>query len=89
MTARNADIIELDLQGMSLDQARKAIDQELENASAECFRIRLIHGFTRGTSIRDMVFDEYQTGMNSRVLRVEAGWNEQMTELVLREYSSR
>ncbi len=84
---KNTDIIELDLQGMSLEEAKQTIDRELKKAPAQCFRIRLIHGFTYGTNIRDMVFDEYQSGMHPRVIRVEIGWNEQMTELVLREYS--
>lgn len=33
-----------------------------------------------------MIYDEYSYGRNSKVKRVENGFNEGITELVLREY---
>lgn len=80
------DIMELYLQGMSLEEAKQLIDQELSKAPPSVYRIRLFHGIDYGTHIRDMVFDEYQPEMVPRIIRVETGWNQGITELVLKDY---
>ena len=78
--------IEIDLHGLRAEEARKKIDQAIRSAAPSVYRIKLIHGYHRGQSLRDMIWDEYSYGRNSRVLRIENGFNEGITELVLREY---
>lgn len=45
-------IIELDVHGMTLYQAKVVIDSKLRR-SAGAYRIRVIHGYHGGTSLRD------------------------------------
>ena len=71
----------LDLHGKTVYQARVAIDAALRRA-AGLYRIRVIHGHTRGTALRDFVRGEYAN--DPRVLRV-AAVDESTTDLVLRE----
>ncbi len=75
-------IVELDLHGKTVYQARVAIDAALRRAGKGTYRIRIIHGFHGGTALRDMVRSEY-TG---RVLRLETGIDPGVTDLVLREF---
>ena len=79
-------IIEIDLHGMNTSEANAKIDDTLRKASDSVYRIRCIHGFNRGTAIRSMIYDEYSNGRHSKVLRIQGGFNEGVTELVLREY---
>lgn len=78
-------IITIDLHGMRTDEAKHRIDCEIKRADDGVYRIRIIHGYNRGNAIRDMIYEEYRYGREPRVIRVENGWNEGITELVLRE----
>jgi len=73
-------IIELDVHGMTLYQAKVVIDSKLRR-SAGAYRIRVIHG---GTSLRDGIRKEY--AKHPKVLRIELGLNPGETDLVLREF---
>jgi len=75
-------ILELDLHGKNVYQARIAIDAALRRAGKGTYRIRLIHGFHTGTALRDMIRGEYA----DRVLRLETGIDPGITDLVLREF---
>ncbi len=75
--------LELDVHGMTQIQAQTAIDAKLRRARG-LYRITVIHGYTRGTALRDFVRAHYRK--DPRVLRVEAGLNPGATDLVLREY---
>ncbi len=77
-------IIEIDLHGARLDEARDRIDEALRNADMSVYRLRVIHGFNNGTAIRDMILSEYRWHM--KVMRIVSGANRGQTELVLREY---
>ena len=79
-------IIELYLQGMKPEEVKQTIDQELEKASSSIFRLRLVHGIDNSTDIRDMIYDHYQPESHPKIIRVEDGWNEGITELVLKDY---
>ncbi|MDL2234950.1 Smr/MutS family protein [Christensenellaceae bacterium OttesenSCG-928-L17] len=79
-----AGIVELDLHGMTKVQAQTCVDAALRRAGAGVYRLRLIHGYTRGTELRDMLRAHYKK--HPRVLRVELSLNQGQTELVLREY---
>lgn len=80
----DAGIITIDVHGKTKAQARAALRAALIRCSASVYRIRVVHGFNLGTEIRDMVRGEFARA--PRVLRVEAGLNPGVTELVLREY---
>lgn len=77
----NAGIVEIDLHGKNKYQARVAIDAALRRSKG-VYRIRLIHGFNKGTELRDMILEEYDTRPN--IIRLERT-GEGSTELVLRE----
>ena len=76
-------VAQLDLHGKTREQARTAIDAMLRRAGRSVYRIRLIHGSTRGTALRDLIESDYAS--HPRVLRLEQP-NPGATELVLREY---
>ncbi len=75
--------VELDVHGMTEAQAEIAIEAKLKRAGG-VYRIRVIHGYTRGTALRDFIRSRYRH--HPKVLRVEAGLNPGATDLVLREY---
>ncbi|MBQ1675713.1 MAG: Smr/MutS family protein [Oscillospiraceae bacterium] len=75
-------IVELDLHGKTVYQARIAIDAALRRAGRGVYRIRLIHGCHGGTALRDMIRSEYAL----RVPRLETGIDPGITDLVLREF---
>ena len=76
-------IIELDLHGKNVYQARVAIDAALRRCGGGVYRLRLIHGYRGGTAIRDMLWLTY--GRRSQVKRM-VSVSEGVTELVLREF---
>ena len=84
--ALGAGNIEIDLHGMRVDEAIKKIDDAICRADPSVYRIKLIHGYHRGHGLKDAIWDEYSYGRNSKVLRIQGGINEGITELVLREY---
>ena len=75
-------IVELDLHGKTVYQARVAIDAALRRAGKGTYRIRVVHGFHGGTALRDMIRAEYA----GRALRLETGIDPGVTDLVLREF---
>ena len=79
-------IIELDLHGRKAREAKCLIDAQLNRVGRNVYRIRLIHGFHGGTGIKNMIWEEYSYGREPRVVRLEHGVNQGITELVLREY---
>ena len=76
-------IVELDLHGMNVAQAKIAIDARLKRCGREVYRLRLIHGFHGGNAIRDMVRKDYRG--RKGILRIEIGLNDGVTDLVLRD----
>ena len=64
-------------------QAKVVIDSKLRR-SAGAYRIRVIHGYHGGTSLRDGIRKEY--AKHPKVLRIELGLNPGETDLVLREF---
>jgi len=80
-----AGIIEIDLHGMNLYQAKSMIDSQLRKSSGAVYRVRLIHGYRGGTEIKNMIWEEYSYGRHPKVIRMQEGDNPGITELVLRE----
>ena len=79
-----AGIKEVDVHGCTCRQAQVAIDAAIRRATGATYRVRVIHGYRRGTEIRDMVRREY--ARHPKVRRIELGLNPGATDLVLREY---
>ena len=52
--------ITVDLHGMRCDEAEKKIEKVLASAGTGTYQIRLIHGFNRGTNLRDMIYDSFK-----------------------------
>ena len=52
-------------------------------AGSTTYQIQLIHGYNRGTSLRNMIYDEYR--YETKVKRVIPGDNPGITVLVLKE----
>ena len=74
-------IVELDLHGKNVYQAKVAIDAALRRPGS-MLRLRLIHGSSRGTTLREMIWTDYARHAKvKRLLRI----TEDVTDLVLRE----
>ena len=76
-------IVEVNLHGLFQDEAIKVINRALKNADAGTYQIKLIHGYNRGTSLRNMIPEEYR--YHPKVKRIEPGDNLGTTILILRE----
>ena len=76
-------IMKLDLHGMYQDEAIAAIERALKIADSSTYQIQLIHGYNRGTNLKDMIMAEYRH--DRRIKRVKPGDNLGVTVLVLRE----
>lgn len=79
----NESIVEIDVHHMTWYQAKIAIDAKLKRAKG-AYRLRVIHGYHGGTALRDMVRREY--AKHPAVKRIELGFNQGETDLVLREW---
>ncbi len=77
---------EIDVHGLTAQEAVSAVKQAVTGAGSAVYRIKVIHGFNRGTNIKDAIREEFSYGRNSKVKRVVGGDNLGVTELVLREY---
>lgn len=76
-------IITIDLHGLFREDAIKVIGKALKTADNRTYQIKLIHGYNRGTSLKDMIIDEFS--YHPKVLRIKPGDNLGTTILVLRE----
>jgi len=82
----NSPIIEIDCHGMTAQQAVTAVEKKVNSAPTGTYRVRVIHGFNGGTRIRDAIRRELGHGLNERIIRIEGGSNQGVTELILKEY---
>ena len=74
--------IEIDVHGMTKQQAFTAIDARLRRADG-AYRIRVIHGYHGGTILRDAIRAHYRN--HPKVKRIELSLNPGETDLVLGE----
>ena len=79
----SAGIMEIDVHGMTKVQAINLIDARLRQAPRSVYRLRIIHGYHRGTELRDEIRRRYKS--NPKVIRMEVGLNLGQTDLILRE----
>lgn len=83
---RQQPFIDMDVHGMTADQAIGRIEEQLKKANSSTYRIRVVHGFNRGNSIQRAIYRELGHGLNPKILRITGGDNPGITEIVLREY---
>ena len=76
-------IITIDLHGLYREEAIKVIGKALRTADNSTYQIKLIHGYNRGTSLKDMIIDEFR--YHPKVIRIQPGDNLGTTILILRE----
>lgn len=77
--------IDIDVHGMTADQAIEKIEVLIKKANASTYRIRVVHGFNHGNAIQRAIYREIGHGLNPKVKRIVGGDNPGVTELVLRE----
>lgn len=82
---RQEPIIEMDVHGMTADQAVAAIEAKVNKANASTYKVRVIHGFNRGNNIQRAIYRELGHGLNPKIKRIVGGDNPGITELVLKE----
>lgn len=75
--------LDVDVHGMTRDEAKIAIKSTLEMADKSTYQVRVIHGFNHGTSLKQMVISSFKG--HPLVKRVMPGKNQGITILVLRE----
>ena len=51
----NDPFVTIDLHGKTQAEAMRIINRALSAAGPGVYQIRLVHGFNRGTSLRDMI----------------------------------
>ena len=79
----NEPFVKVDLHGLRQEEAVRVIDRALAGAGPMTYHLQLIHGYHRGTSLRNMIQDEYR--WHEKVLRIMPGDNPGITVLVLKE----
>jgi DNA-nicking Smr family endonuclease len=75
-------ILEIDVHGMSVKEASYEIDRSLKHVSQSVTVIRIIHGYSHGQAIRNMVRKRYRS--HPKIDRVELSMNPGVTDLILR-----
>ena len=75
--------ITVDLHGLRREEAERKIEKVLASAGSGTYQIRLIHGFNRGTNLKEMIYDSFK--YDKKVKRIMPGENQGITILVLKE----
>ena len=84
MALNSSPIIEVDVHGLNVCEAESLIDRKLATAGSGVYRIKIIHGYNRGTAIRDMIYQVFRN--YDEVKKIIGGNNQGETYLVLKEY---
>lgn len=75
---------EIDIHGLTSQQAAIAIDAKLKKNKGEVYTLKVIHGYRGGTALKNFVRSHYKNDV--RVKRIEVGLNPGETDLILREF---
>ena len=76
-------IIEIDIHGLRAYQASVRIASALRGASSGVYIIRIIHGYNRGTKLKEMIYSAYSN--HPKVIEIRQGVNPGITELFLKK----
>lgn len=79
----SSGMIDIDVHGKTKKQAFWLIRSAVNAAGPDVYRVRVIHGCTGGTALRDMVRTDFQK--HPKIKRIATGLNPGETYLVLRE----
>ncbi len=79
----NEPFVTIDLHGLRQDEAIKIIEKAIKNAGPGTYQLQLVHGYHRGTNLRNMIYDWYQG--HPKIKRVIPGDNPGVTILVMKE----
>ena len=79
---RQGPVMTVDLHGMYLEDARSLLENWLGHAPAGVTELRVIHGYQRGTALRDMLRSGFS---HPRVKAVLPSLNPGETRLVLKK----
>ncbi|NLG93096.1 MAG: Smr/MutS family protein [Clostridiales bacterium] len=52
---RRGNLLEVNIHGMTAEEAKRGLEQLLNRADAKITEIRVIHGYNSGQALRDMV----------------------------------
>ncbi len=74
------EILKIDLHQYTVSDAKQKLQQTISVASPEVREIVVIHGYHRGTALRDMVRKDFK---NKRVARKYISLNDGVTSLIL------
>ena len=77
---KDEQIITIDLHQYTVDDAKQKLQLAVTIAPSEIREIVVIHGYHRGTALRDMVRKDFK---NSRVVRKFLSLNPGITSLIL------
>ena len=66
--------LEIDVHGMTREQAFTAIDAKLRRANASAYRLRVIHGYHGGTVLRDAIRAHYRNHEQQQNSQPKYGW---------------
>jgi DNA-nicking Smr family endonuclease len=75
--------VKIDLHGLRQEEAVRVIDKAISSAGPATYQLQLIHGYHRGTNLRSMIQDWYQS--DPRIKRIMPGDNPGITVLVMKE----
>lgn len=73
--------ITIDLHGMDVDEAKYQLIQEINNCDNTIWRIVAIHGYNRGTAIKDMIRYELR---HKKIKKINADLNKGITLIELK-----
>lgn len=79
----NEAFVKIDLHGLRQEEAVRVIDKAISSAGPATYQLQLIHGYHRGTNLRSMIQDWYQS--DPRIKRIMPGDNPGITVLVMKE----
>lgn len=79
----NIGVLEIDVHDMTWMRAKSYIDSQLTKAKKDVYRLRVVHGYRGGTKIKEMIRKQYRN--HEKVIRIEYGLNQGITDLVLKD----
>lgn len=83
---KQTPLIEIDVHGLTVDQAIARIEATVNKANSSTYRVRVIHGYRRGNEIQRGIYRELSDGRNDKIIRITGGENPGITDLILKEY---
>lgn len=85
MVSKSKNCMEVDIHGLTVSDAKSRLEHLLSCAGPEITEVRVIHGYTHGTALRDMVRNKLKhQRIQSKLLSLNGG----ETRLILKPKSN-